>query len=232
MIIGFSTGCLYKHYDVLSPKTIDFFRKAGCNAIELMVQDPSSSSRLKKLQKNDLDGFEYRSIHTPILKKGELDDYIKALEVISDIHTKINFDSVVLHPDMFDDFEFLKNFDLPYVVEVMDNRKSSCKNVEDLKNVFEQFDVPMILDVNHCYSNDPTMKLAYDLVGAFGNRIKGIHLSGFDTFHEPLFETKQTKIIDAIPNTDLPIIIESVLESVEDINKELEYIKNHLKTHK
>ena len=228
MIIGFSTGCLYKKYDVLSPKTIDFFRKAGCNAIELMVHDSYNRHQLKKLKESDLQGFEYISAHAPLFKKEELDEYIKALEVFTDIHAKIKLDSVVLHPDMIEDFDFLKKFQLPYFVENMDNRKKSCKNVEDLQIVFEKFDVPMILDVNHCFSNDPTMKLAHDLVKAFGNRIKGYHLSGFTAFHEPLFMTKQTKIIDAIPDTSLPIIIESILNSPKDISTELEYIKAHL----
>lgn len=227
MIIGFSTGCLYKTHDALAPSTIDIFRNTGCNAIEVMFHNVSDTERFSKLTKNDLDGFQYITVHAPIFIKGEEDKYKEALNAISKTHSFIGLNAVVLHPDMFDSFDILKGFKLPFSIENMDNRKKSCKDVRDLQRVFEELDMPMVLDVNHCYSNDSTMKLAKDLIEAFNDRIEEIHLSGFDTFHDPLYRTKQELIIDAIPNTDLPIIIESIL-GPEEIKVELEYIKNNL----
>ena len=40
---------------------------------------------------------------------------------------------------------------------------------------------------------------------------------------------KQKEIIDVIPDKNLPIIIESVCETTEEIKEEFKYIKNHLK---
>lgn len=228
MIIGFSTGCLYKTHDRLSPETINFFRKAGCNAIEIMFYSVSDAEKFLKLKDSYFEGFEFTSVHAPMYKGGEIDEYIRAMNAIGEVHSRVGFDSVVLHPDMFDDFSFLKRFDLPFAIENMDNRKKSCKDVTDLRQVFNKFNVPMVLDMNHCFSNDSSMKLADDLVKAFRPKIEEIHLSGFDTFHDPLFKTKQEIIMDAMPDTSLPIIIESGLGSVEEISIELEYIKRHL----
>jgi hypothetical protein len=228
MIIGFSSGCLHKTHDGLDPATFDLFRERGCGAIEVMIHRLSDVADFTKLKEADLHGFDYVSVHAPIYKGEERGEYIKALEEIAKLHKKVGFKAVVLHPDMFDDFDFLKYFDLPFAFENMDNRKETCKDVESMREVFEEFNIPMVLDLNHCYSNDPTMKLADDLVVAFHDRIEEIHLSGFDTFHDPLFKTKQGIILDAIPDTSLPIIIESVVDTVEDLNSELNYIKEYL----
>jgi len=229
MIIGFSSGCLYKTHDSLDPVTINIFRKSGCNAIEIMIHRTSDIDRFIKLRASDVSGFKYTSVHAPIYKGEGKGEYIKALKAIEKMHSKLSFDAVILHPDMFDNFSFLKEIDLPFAFENMDNRKKSCKDVESMRRVFGGFDAPMVFDINHCFSNDPSMELGGDLVKAFLPRIEEIHLSGFSTFHDPLFKTKQNIIMNAIPDINLPIIIESVLDSVEEINKELGYIMNYLK---
>ncbi|MCX6728423.1 MAG: hypothetical protein NTV39_01480 [Candidatus Saccharibacteria bacterium] len=228
MIIGFSTGCLYNTHDSLDPATIDLFRRGGCNAIEIMIHRLPDIERFIKLKASDIKGFKYTSVHAPIYREGKKSEYIKAMKAIEKMHREVPFDAVVLHPDMFDDFSFLKDIGLPFAVENMDSRRESCKNVEDLQKVFTIFDVPMVFDINHSFTNDPTMELSDDLVKAFKPKIKELHISGFGTFHEPLFKTKQDMIISAVPNVDLPIIIESVLDSADEIDIELGYIKQHL----
>ncbi|MEI7690219.1 MAG: hypothetical protein WCI63_01160 [bacterium] len=229
MIIGFSTGCLYKTHDALDPATIDLFRRNDCSAVEIMVHRVSDIDKLIALKPSDLLGFEYISLHAPIYDGSKKEEYINALRAIERIHTVVRFNTVVLHPDLFDEFTFLKDINLPFAIENMDNRKKTCKSVESLQQVFKEFDVPMIIDINHSFSNDPTMKLSEDLVKAFHSKIEEVHLSGFDTFHDPLFKTQQQVILDAIPSISLPVIIESVLDSVGDIETELEYIKKNIK---
>lgn len=230
MIIGFSSGCLYKTHDPLDPVTIDIFKKHKCNAIEIMIHRVSDIDKFKKLKTSDIEGFGYTSIHAPIYKGEGIKEYVGVIQAIAEMHTKVIFNTVVLHPDMFDDFSFLERFDLPFAVENMDNRKMTCKDVESLQQFFNKFDMPMVLDVNHAFTNDPTMKLAEDLVGSFRPRIEEIHLSGFNSFHDPLYKTKQKLIIDAIPDINLPIIIESGLDSVEEVDIELNYIMQSLPT--
>ncbi|MCL5094206.1 MAG: hypothetical protein M1355_03680 [Patescibacteria group bacterium] len=228
MVLGFSTGCLYKTHNSLDPHTIDIFRKVGCNAIELMFHDSSDLENFKKLRQQDVEGFKYIALHAPIYRGENEEEYIQMLQAIEEKYKTIKFDSVVLHPDEFKDYSFLKRFELPFAVENMDNRKNSCKDIIGLKNLFQEFNVPMVFDINHAYTNDQTMKLGNDLVNGFKDRINEIHLSGFDTFHEPLFQTKQAYFMDFIPDLNLPIIIESGLDSPRDIHKEFEYIRNYL----
>jgi hypothetical protein len=87
----------------------------------------------------------------------------------------------------------------------------------------------MVLDLNHCFTNDPSMRLAAEMYAAFGKRISMVHISGFEKLHEPLSRTKQLEILTAIPDKNLPIIIESGCDNIEEAKKEYEYIKNFLK---
>ena len=85
-----------------------------------------------------------------------------------------------------------------------------------------------VLDVNHVFTNDETMRLAEELYERVGRRLAEIHLSGYAGYHEPLHYTKQTKIIAAIRDFNVPVIIESVL-SPETLEIELRYITETIK---
>ena len=106
----------------------------------------------------------------------------------------------------------------------MDNRKESHKNPTDFDEIFSQDkNYKLVLDINHIYTNDSSMKLADIFYKKFGDRISQLHVSGYIDYHNPLFETKQMNIIKAIQDFNIPMIIESVL-SVEDLEKERNYI--------
>jgi len=228
MILGFSSGCLFKTHDGMAGETFDVFKKIGCNAIEIMCHDVADIPKLAEISLEDLRGFEHISLHAPIFKDISAEELEKMLRHIETAHKIIGFAYVVVHPDKITDWKIFSDFSIPFAIENMDNRKETCRNVADLKKVFEQVDMKMVLDVNHCFSNDPTMKLAGEFVEAFRERIVGIHLSGFETFHDPLYKTQQREIMDAVFDKNLPIIIESGCQSVDDVEKEYEYIKNNL----
>ena len=110
----------------------------------------------------------------------------------------------------------------------MDWKQERGKYVDSMQAIFEKIDAGMVLDLNHCYTNDPSMRLAKEMTDEFGTRISQIHLSGFETDHDLLFKTKQTEIMDAIVDKNLPIIIESICETVEDVKAEFKYVKKYL----
>jgi PII-like signaling protein len=230
MKIGFSTGCLHKTHDRLSPKTFDILRKIGCTAIELMWRSPEYILKLEQLNKDDLRGFEYVSIHFPKLDFNQIKQVKHLLSRIERVHERLSFDTVVLHPDEISNWSFIQTIALPIAIENMDTRKKSCKNVEDLQKVFQNINAKMIYDVAHVFDNDQTMKLGKDLVSAFSERICEIHVSGYNyrELHDPIHLSQQTQILDAIPSLDLPIIIESVCLNEEEVRKEFEYISNYL----
>lgn len=228
--IGFSSGCLHQTHKALSPDTIKVFRQSGCNAIELMFHGVEDIDDFAALTASDVDGFGFVSVHAPIyIGSHQIEAYGESLRMIGKKLGELRIQSVVIHPDMFEDFQIFKRYDLPYSIENMDDHKKSCRNVDDLKNVFGKIGASFVLDVNHVHTNDKTFVLEHDLLAAFGDKLSEIHLSGFDTFHDPLYKTKQDYFADRIKKLSAPIIIESVLQSPGEIEPELEYVKNLLR---
>lgn len=223
MLLGFSTGSLYKTHELISKEAFEAIRSLGCNAIELNCRNEDEILKLlTTIKPNDLAGFEYVSLHAPNVVN------VNTLELLQRAQEIFHFKAIVIHPDEVENWEIFSRFELPFAIENMDWRKERGKYVDSLQTVFEKMDSKMVLDVNHCFTNDPSMLLAKDMVAEFGSRISQVHLSGFETFHEPLFKTGQVEIMDAIPDKNLPIIIESGCETIEDAKKEFEYVKNYL----
>lgn len=231
MILGFSTCSLYQTHDPLSAETFDVFRKIGANAIEIMVHSMDDAPRLLNLEQKDLAGFRWVSVHAPSFDRFDTNSVIKfrqTLEILEQFCQKIKVNSIVFHPDQIGEWAIFENYTFPVLIENMDWRKEVGKYTDSMKEIFEKADAPMVFDLNHCYTNDPTMHLAEEMVENFRDRIFEIHLSGFEKFHEPLFQTQQIEILNAIYNKEMPIIIESVCNTVEDAKQEFEYVKKHL----
>ena len=46
--------------------------------------------------------------------------------------------------------------------------------------------------------------------------------------YQPLFITRQNKILDSIPDKNIPIILESVLQNITQAKKEYNYVRTYL----
>lgn len=227
-VIGFSTGALYKHQKTkLALRTI---RQTGCLCVELGFVALKEWKWLDDVTIEDLKHFSYVSFHAPA------HDYSPSIET-STIIKKILFihecvrrlDLVVVHPDLIRDFSALAASNLPIAIENMDRKKSMGRNPNDIFLILEQYpEWKMVLDLNHVYTNDQSMKLAESFIEKFGNKIAEIHLSGFIKSHDPLFETRQAKIIESAKGISVPIIVESLL-SPENLEREKKYILKILK---
>ncbi|MGB5019089.1 MAG: hypothetical protein WBO66_05170 [Candidatus Moraniibacteriota bacterium] len=226
MKIGFSTGSLYRTHDRISPQTFDIFRKVGCTALEILWHPLEDIEKIERLSREDFQGFKYISIHLPLLDESKKD----LLSRIEKVHERLHFDAAILHPDEVKDWTFFKNTPLPLTIENMDARKAKCKNAADLQEVFQSIDINMTLDVAHAFDNDPSMQLGKELATTFQQRINEIHVSGYNyrDLHDPIHLSKQTQILDAIPSINLPIIIESVCLTVDEVQKEFDYISTYL----
>lgn len=74
------------------------------------------------------------------------------------------------------------------IFENMDATKAFGRNVADLRTVFDSFpQAGFCLDVAHVWTNDPTLALGHDLLDAFGERLRELHVSGIepDSTHRP-----------------------------------------------
>ncbi|MFA4941524.1 MAG: hypothetical protein WC582_02930 [Patescibacteria group bacterium] len=234
MRLGFSTGCFYQFIHPLSEEAISVCRDFGFNAIELSVDSINDVELLEKITKGSLANFKYISIHGPghdAMSAVDEKEHKRVLNIFQEVYKKIKFDCLVLHPgEWIADWEIFKNYSLPIAFENMDWRHKIASDVASLKEIFSGKNFKMVLDLNHCYTQDSTMELSADIYKEFKNIIKHYHLSGIgESDHDPLYRSQGRKIIDAIPDLNLPIIIECKLKNLEDARKEGEYVKKQIK---
>jgi hypothetical protein len=226
--LGFSTGALYKTHS--TKDALRLYRELKYNVVELGFMKPEEIGgyRLDEISENDLVGFRYVSLHAPNIDYACNAETERIFKEIENINILRKLDLVVFHPDRISDFAVFENVNFNIAFENMDNRKRSFRTAEELGRVLSYNEAyKMVLDVNHVYSIDPTMKLAKDFYSQLGDRIGQIHLSGYVTGHEPLYVTKQINIIESIQNLNVPIILESVV-SPQEIVREREYVINSI----
>ena len=230
MILGFNVGSR----GILSlQERIAIYKSLGCKAIEIGLINANEKERwaaVKELTVDDFESFEHISLHAPamdfVYDDNDTTKYV--LEEIQKLYEKFHFKHAIIHPERVKDWGVFKNISFPIATENMDSRKEIGRTVSSLNDIFAKADIPLVLDMNHCYVNDNSLKLATEMYSAFKDRIVQIHLSGFKELHDPLYKTKQLEIIKAIPDKSLPIIIESNCPMADDIKAEYEYITENL----
>lgn len=229
MIIGFSSGNLLKKFDCDIDRAVGNLSTLGCNAIELHFPE-EDFERIDLGSWQPFKKFEYISVHAQTIVN--LNKSKKILDFIQKAHEAIHFDNVVIHPDTVEDWKMFSSYDFPIGIENMDWRKTAFKDAKDLAEILSgNAGIKLVLDLNHCYTVDPTMDSAREMYKHLGSRIGEIHLSGFNKFHDPLYKTRQLDIVKAVPIQDIPIIIESFGDAyinLEESAKELEYIRKNL----
>ncbi|MFA6098802.1 MAG: hypothetical protein WCV50_03440 [Patescibacteria group bacterium] len=227
MIFGFSTGDLH---DYMEPKqAIAEFKKIGCRAVELgfVRKERIEAGELAAITEEDLAGFDYVSLHAPRMDYADNQETFKIFQAISETHKLRPLDVVVIHPDNVIDIDIFDDLPFPVGFENMDKAKNFGKKPEDLSKLLTLNTLfRFILDVNHIWDNDPTMKLAADFIKEFSERLSEIHISGLDSenVHYPLFKTRQTEIIKAAKGLDVPFICESGL-APQELALEKDYIE-------
>ncbi|MDD4409745.1 MAG: hypothetical protein PHW52_03800 [Candidatus Pacebacteria bacterium] len=234
IVIGFSHGVLYKIHDINTEENMKLFQDCGCNAIEVNYHHDREN---EFLELNSIipyiRDFDYVSLHAPCdIRYGNNEETRILLKRVNDYCLKINAQLVVVHPDLVDDWEIFDEFKINWAIENMDDRKEHFKDLAELKAFFTSHPTwKLVLDLGHCNANDKTMGLAENLIHNFVDRIKEIHLSGYETFHDPLYRTKQSEIIKLCNKLDVPIIIESTFginDGVDGLEREFGYIMENL----
>jgi hypothetical protein len=122
-----------------------------------------------------LSGFRRVSLHAPVL----LDSSPAAVaELLA--RSPAPFD-VILHPDVYGREGAIATLARKAVFENMDVMKRFGREVPDMAEVFERFpEAGFCLDVAHVWTNDRSLRLGLDLIGAFGDRLRQLHVSGID----------------------------------------------------
>lgn len=206
-------------------EALKVFRNLKYSVVELGFVDVARIRKgwLDAVSRKDLEGFSWVSLHAPKIDYSSQEG-VEVLRKIKRIHAERQLDLVVFHPDRVADFGVLEASGLPVGLENMDKRKKAFKAPEDFMTVFRDHPgFKLVLDVNHIFTNDPSMELAKDFYEKFGDRIAEVHLSGYSKLHDPLHETKQSQIVKAIRDRVVPVLIESDLKK-DTLKLEAEYV--------
>jgi len=231
MILGLNNGGFYRlNQDRLSAKVINNIISTGVNGIELSCTKTEMLDNLLNFELPN-NKFEFISLHAPLLEYRN--DLITQdiLDKISRINERFKFNNIIIHSDNIKELRLFNSFNyLPFSIENSDDRKEFGKSVNDIKTILDYSNLNFTLDVQHCYVNDKTMKLAEDFYKEFSNKIVEFHVSGYDKNfrHYTLFKTKQDIIINFLKGKNFPIILESTYDSYDEANTEINYIKNKL----
>ena len=233
--IGFTTGSLYKS-DIPLDERIRLYHSLGASAIELSFLTPSqlSAFQLSGQIEKYIHKFSSVSIHAPC-KDIRYDGNKETQEVIEKLRAlchRLPITGLVLHPDTIDDFEVLETSGLPFLLENMDRRKASGTHPIQFREFKRKYGFGFVLDVQHAYEHDSTMQLARELIDVMGDRLKHMHVSGYNDLeiHVPVYcainKAAITAILRISPN--VPKILEGILtENIQDsIVKELNYVQN------
>lgn len=238
MILGFSTGTVFRKIPSISKEIIDICRGIGCNAIELNAMTLDEVELYDSLIKSEenLSDFKYVSMHSPgigVVYKSDamMKELLKKLE---EAYAYFNCKYLVVHPSLIDSWEVFNNFPFKLAVENMSRDTAPLHTPDQLKDIFEKNkNYKMTFDVKHAFESGGE-KLAEDIYKTFEDRIGEIHLSGYNpnaTKHEhrPLVAMNQPEIVNFVKDKQhIPIIIESDCEDAAQMKVEYEYIKNLL----
>jgi len=231
--IGFCHGVAHKFLDPYSEKNISLLKSCGSNAIEVNCHSAGEVDRLAGIAPLVSD-FAYRSIHLPCdLEYKDNQATNKVLGKIERFYRRIEASLAVVHPDLVKDWTVFDKYPtINWTIENMDDRKTSYRGYRDLDNFFAQHsNWGLVLDLGHCKANDQTMRLADDLITGLKDRVQEIHLSGYQTLHDPLYQTGQTDIISYCDQLEVPIIIESIFTEKDGpgaLSQEFDYALKNL----
>lgn len=233
MIIGLSSGNFHRIYPETENNSLlrgfESWKKEYGNAIE--IHCPNEKVIDYFLDKNfNLSSFEFISVHAPNISQKKDRDVVKLLSKLEAVKEKYRISNFVFHIEEGVNFDLLSNAAIPVSIENMDANKSTGRFVNEIKDVILKYNFNITLDLQHCYTNDKSMKLAQHFHSEFFEKIAEYHISGFKVKHShaPLFLTKQDNIIHSVAKKNIPIIIESTFDKLIDAEKELEYIKKRL----
>jgi len=235
LIIGPSNGWLFRNGIISLDEQVDFFRKAGINAVEfVMTFDKARHDILKKDLGLDL---KFISAHVPAFNK--VDKSLKEhIELLKKVGNSKKFASIVIHPtDVPQEYwDFISENSFPVSVENMDKRAMQGWELEELKKLLDSHNVKLVFDVQHAFERDPTMEYAKKLFDLVKNMISHFHVSGEDSRYYHIMVHKadnKDAILDflrySLKIKNLPLILEGEYKTAEELKESIEFLRENLK---
>jgi sugar phosphate isomerase/epimerase len=162
-----------------------------------------------------LEPFGYVSVHAPAAEAvGRWAEVVEQLDALPE-----RVETVVVHPDTVDAaaLALLRPLGRRLCFENMDCLKRDGRFPTELERVFESCpDAGFCLDVAHVLTHDPSLELASDLLDAFGDRLRQLHVSGIepDATHRVTTTRDLARYRPVLERCrSVPLVLESLLES-------------------
>jgi hypothetical protein len=173
---GIATGAFLRERDDWR-SAIRRARREGWRVLELTAITETLFTQLfAYLEDPDasLADFDRVSIHTPAL----FDSCPST--VAATLRSATGYD-LIFHPDLYRDEVTLVDLGASVVFENMDLNKPFGRTVDDMSDVFRRFpSAGFCLDVAHVWTNDRSLRLGFELLDAFGSRLRQLHVSGIE----------------------------------------------------
>lgn len=223
--LGFSTGSL-------SPgnarQALSMLSHHATTAIELSALRTSELDEvLEVATTTDWSAFRYVSFHAP----SKFNDVTEA-QVLRKLEPIINKHwPIIVHPDAITDWNAWHKLGSLVTIENMDGRKPNGRTVEELTPIFAKLpQAKFCYDIGHAAQIDPTMKLAGELITAFGDRLVEVHLSVVDDAfsHQPLTMKSMktfTPVLQQLPGSPA-IILETPVDEAT-MMEQLRLVSSH-----
>lgn len=208
---GIGTGAFLAERDDW-PSAIRRARQEGWRVVELTAITESLFDQLLVYLSGptgSLNHFDRVSIHAPVVFESSPSRFARTIP-----SALVGYD-FVFHPDLYGDEAAPATLGARAVFENMDLNKSFGRTVADLSDVFRRFpSAGFCLDVAHVWTNDRTMRLGYELLDAFSDRLRQLHVSGIepDGEHRPTTERDLALYQPLLDRcADVPWVLESEL---------------------
>ena len=207
---GIATGAYERERDDWS-RALDRAADEGWRTLELTAVVEPLVGPLVELLRRDEDAlarFERVSLHAPIVAR----DLAATAATLATLPLE---GDVIFHPDVWRSEPALGAFGTRVVFENMDAGKSWGRSLEDLREVFDAHPhAGFCLDVAHVWTNDASLALGHDLLDAFGDRLRQLHVSGIepDGSHRPTTQAdlgRYRPLLDRC--TGVPWILEALI---------------------
>jgi hypothetical protein len=216
--VGASTGYMVDERGSW-PDLVSFAERVSEAVVELSALSASELPGLIAYLKRSPDlKFVYMSVHGP--SKGHHGPPQALAETLAALPLQVQ--GIVMHPETLDDPFAFRVVGERLLLENMDRRKDDARTVEELAPYFDALpEARFCFDIAHAFHCDPTMRLARELLDAFGDRLQEVHLSSIEPSgkHVPLSEhdaatfapllalcTHVPWILEAQPPSWLPVL--------------------------
>jgi sugar phosphate isomerase/epimerase len=108
---------------------------------------------------------------------------------------------IVMHPETLIEPTAFERLGRRLRLENMDTDKPDGRTVAELARFYEVLpQATFCLDVAHAWLHDPTMRLAHDLLDAFGDRLSEVHISSIEA------DGRHVRLRDADALTFMPVL--------------------------